>query len=283
MQTDLPSWDWVPATFEAQTDRRGVLVHHLGQALEIFDAWPEIHVFTETPVMHISGWRSMVGGVAQVAPDEEEGFKAGFAEADFDDSSWYRTSRINEVTFCFPTWEGDSYDGYLWYRAEVLIGDLSPNRLLLGSLGERRTLGWRVFVNGAEITSGQAQTSVLDIAIPEWARPASGSTAIVAVQLRVGSPLLDADRVREREGWRRVDLQCLQLLSVDDPWRQLPLSPDRHTEGVVALTAESVSVKARYDTSHGVIRKSVTVQNDGCHPVAIARVDLASGFHGGSA
>ncbi len=51
---------------------------------------------------------------------------------DLDDSTWYTSARINDVTFGFPTWEGSAYRGYLWYRTRVVAGDRGWTRTAAG-------------------------------------------------------------------------------------------------------------------------------------------------------
>lgn len=276
MRSDLPGWDWVPATYEAHPEREGVLLSEPGSSELIFDAWPALTVFTGSPILHVRGWRCMPGGDFGQPPHQEDGLRRGFASTDLDDSDWYATSRVNEVTFCFPTWEGDSYEGYLWYRAKVAVGDDRPNRLMLGSPAERRSLSWRAYINGVEVTVGSVDAAVLDVPIPETARPAAGTTAVVAVQLRIQPPVLPDERSREREGWRRVDLNCLQLLCVDEPWQRLLLTRVQHENDLISLTGPNATVDIRYSVAGGIIRKSVEMRNSGDRVVTIATADLAA-------
>ena len=276
MQTDISSWKWRPAGVAIDSRSRGVQVQVEGHAEAARDTWPRLHAFTGKPIIHIAGWRSMVAGSAESTPDDEEGARAGYAEPGFDDSGWYKTSRINEVSFCFPTWEGDSYRGYLWYRTELRTGDVRPNRLILGSHGERRGLAWRVFINGTEVTSGPQSTPIVDLSIPESALPQFSDSIVIAVQVLVEPPELEPERLRERESWRRVDLQCLQILCVDEPWQEIPLALTEADGHWLTLTGGDTSVRAVYDTCGGVVRKVVSVRNDGTADVTIARAELAA-------
>ncbi|MFD0744573.1 hypothetical protein ACFQ1L_24215 [Phytohabitans flavus] len=137
---------WRPADHQPGDGTTRVTV--ADEAVEL--RWPRPVVAEPAQLAHIAGWRTIPGGPLSEAAGDEAGLRAGY-HADLDDSTWYAASRINEVTFGFPTWEGESYGGYLWYRtraARPTAGARSPSRSARrwsagGSPGASSPTAWR--------------------------------------------------------------------------------------------------------------------------------------------
>ncbi|BCB76765.1 hypothetical protein Pflav_031750 [Phytohabitans flavus] len=246
---------WRPADHQPGDGTTRVTV--ADEAVEL--RWPRPVVAEPAQLAHIAGWRTIPGGPLSEAAGDEAGLRAGY-HADLDDSTWYAASRINEVTFGFPTWEGESYGGYLWYRTRAARPTAGgPLAVTLGSPLERRRLTWRVFVDGVEATSAPLSGGVVTVDLP-----ATGDGDLtIAVQLRV-EPVFAADQAREREGWRNVDKYCYQHVHVAGAFRTLDAVESRTDGGGLALTyPDGITASVRYESAGDLVRQRVTFSGDG--------------------
>lgn len=230
-----------------------------GTAVEL--RWPRPVVAEPDQLAHIGGWRTIPGGSLAEAPGDESGLRAGYHAADLDDATWYAASRVNEVTFGFPTWEGESYAGYLWYRTKAARPAAGgPLAVTLGSPLERRRLTWRVFVDGVEATAAPLEGGVVTVDLPDTG---AGGELAIAVQLRV-EPVFAAGKAREREGWRGVDKYCYQHVHVAGAFRTLDAVEARPDGAGLALTyPDGITATVRYEAAGDLVRQRVTLDGDG--------------------
>ncbi|BCB91718.1 hypothetical protein [Phytohabitans suffuscus] len=241
--------------------------------------WPRPVVAEPERLAHIAAWRTIPGGPLTEAPGDEAGLRAGYHAADLDDSAWYSASRVNEVTFGFPTWEGESYAGYLWYRTRTARPAAGgPLAVTLGSPLERRRLTWRVFADGVEATAGPLTGGVVTVDLP----PGGEGEVTIAVQLRV-EPVFAPDRAREREGWRGVDKYCYQHVHVAGAFRTLGAVDARPDgDGLVLTYPDGLTATVRYESTADLVRQRVTLRGDGqwvSHVLLAEQAAPGAGYH----
>ena len=163
-------------------------------------------------LLHLGPWRVAPGGALDEGPDTEQGLRAGYHRAVVDDGDWAACARINEISIGAPSWESDSFRGWVWYRGDVRIpaGWAGDGRLVLGSPTECRRLGWSVYLDGAELTDGVVDAPVLELDIA--ADRLTPGVHRLAVRQRVTADV-PVERRQELEGWRRIDVFCQQTLT----------------------------------------------------------------------
>ncbi|GAA1840554.1 hypothetical protein [Asanoa iriomotensis] len=221
--------------------------------------WPRLVVAAPEEQSHIAQWRLIPGGSLADRTDEEAGLRAGYFETDLDDTTWYAASRVNEVGFGFPTWEGESYAGYLWYRTRIArpAGN-GPLAVTLGSPLERRRLAWRVFADGAEVTARPVEAGMVTVDLPD-----GDDDLLIAVQLRV-EPVFGADRVREREGWRSVDKYCYQTVHRAGAFTVLDaVDAVRDADRLTLTYPGGVTATVTYEATDDLVRQRLTLAGDG--------------------
>lgn len=245
---------------------------------------PTVHVFTSHPIAQIANWRVVPGQELDADRAEDRGCRSSFPAPDFDDSGWYRAGRINDVPFGFPTWEPDSFVGCLWFRAPVTTPSAAapdePIHLMFGSPIEPRELEWSVYVEGTQVTTTPVRAGLLDLTIDPGApghdvlsRP---GRHLLAIHLRVSRMPAHSSRLREAEGWKRVDPFCYQQVSWGRPWTSVddwivdvPDGTDRLVSPEHGLT---VDYEITDDADDTVV--ALVLRNTQPHPVDVSHVGL---------
>lgn len=215
---------------------------------------------TELPptVLHLGPWKVTPGGSRSESPAAETGLASGFHAEDYDDSGWAACSRINEVSIGAPSWESDSFRGWIWYRGEfeVPAGPKGDGWLTLGSPTECRRLGWDVYLDGTKLTGELVAAPLLDLHIPA-ARLGPGTHQLAVRQLvDTDVPI---DRRQELEGWRRIDVFCQQTLTIGTEFEPIDLVDVTPTDDGVSLqdAAGRWRLDARYEAGpEGVLKTS---------------------------
>lgn len=228
-------------------------------------------------VVHLPGWLLHAGGLSTEEPDVEWGATQGFAQPSIDTGDWVGCARINEIPLGFPTWEGDAYDGYAWYRTTVDVPSDAAGRsavLLLGSPAQPDDLGWTVFLDGRSVHAEQITAPQLELQLrAEALVPGMHS---LAVRVR-RSPTPAPDAVRELEGWRHVDPFCHQALVFDPGFPVIdfahPVIEDDRV--VVCDTAGEWRLTITYDGIPEGIQKSTRLEHLGGSATVVADVVLA--------
>lgn len=237
------------------------------------DAHPQVQLFGPDPLVQIARWAVAPGGSLDEDFESETGLTQGYADADHDDSGWYSASRISEVSFGYPTWEGDGYRGYLWYRTRISMASAQDPVLVLGSPSDPRTLDWRVFVDGRLLTPKCIRGPVIRVPLPA---NAAGRDLAVAVQLasRRDWPM---DRLREAEGWKRNESLCYQHVEFAASFTQMDFEVvDSHASGFRAVSKKhGLHVQVDFAENDPGITKSVTMLNIGADPVVVSSIRLA--------
>ncbi len=188
---------------------RGIVVAVGGRE---FSSQPPVVSTMPTGLLHLGPWRVAPGGSLAEDAATEAGLSAGYAESDLHDDGWAGCSRINEISIGAPSWESDSFRGWIWYRGEFVVPAdwVGDGRLVLGSPTECRRLGWNVYLDGQELTDGVLDAPVLELVI-QAALLTPGEHRL-AVRQRVAGDV-PIERRQELEGWRRIDVFCQQTLT----------------------------------------------------------------------
>jgi hypothetical protein len=270
---DLDEMGWKPVAVELVRGEAACCVR-LGETT-IDMQWPRIVVADPESQTHISGWQVSPGGTLDEPSESEQGLRAGYHHVGFDDGRWYSCSRVNEVSFGFPTWEGHGYAGYLWYRARAARPAGGEEiALTLGSPLEQRRLAWQIFVNGIAVLAEPLTAGMVTVPIPASPESDPDQELLIAVQVRV-EPQLDPERIRELESWRTVDLFCHQTLHVVDAFTTLDATASRLHGNILELTyAQNLKAVASFETIDELVRQRVHLLGDGAGTPWVSHVIL---------
>src|SRR5216117_358596 len=94
----------------------------------------------------ITGWKFARAQETDGPPDEEQGFRAGFARLEFDDASW--------TPVMAPNGDFGPSSGFAWVRRRIRLDDADRGKPIFFTMG-----GWglfdfqylRIFVNGQPV------------------------------------------------------------------------------------------------------------------------------------
>lgn len=243
---------------------------------------PTVRVLSDCPAFHIPGWRVLPGGAASQSREAESGFISGYFRPELDDSDWYGAPRINDVPFGYPTWEGDSFHGYLWYRAEIDSPGACDEEISirLGSPAEVRAVEWTVYIDAELVSAGNIRPLLelnLSPGSPGHQALCIAGRHLIAVQLRVTNPNETAVRRREAEGWRRVDPFCFQYVSWGPAWSTVSQWADHaRSERAGTLEAPGVSIDYDVEVDGAELTLRSFICNDSSATVCVSEVSLAA-------
>jgi len=275
MTDTLARLERMPLLDLALTEEGSAVLVPLGTRT-VRDALPSLRTMPEV-MMHLGPWAVAPGGDVDEEASTEYGLARGYDQPECDDSEWAQSGRINDVPIGAPSWESDSFEGWIWYRTSVTIPDgaWGDGELTLGSPIEVRSVGWDAFWDGVRLTEELVSSPVLELTVPEH-RLSPGRHSL-AVRQRITRQEVVADRVQEREGWRRIDLFCLQGLTLGSGFEAIELSQAELCDNVVTVrdAAGRWQLDMRYEAyEEGVIKSSTLTRLTG-GSVTLSDIDLA--------
>lgn len=246
--------------------------------LELTDITPVVRLLPGQ-LVHLGSWRFRFGGVHAEDPAEEAGLHQGYAQPGHDDEGWIRTARINAVPGGLPTWEGDSYEGYGWYRTRFTVseGMTGPAQLDLGSPVDGRSLEWSVFLDGQLIN--EAPLTGATVSMNLGAELLGAGPHLLAVRERIAPTNISGDRATEREGWRRLDPFCQQSLAFGPGFTEIRFDSEQiGRPGVITMTERTGQWRAEieYVSRPDGWVKHTRLHHTGSSAITISDVDLAS-------
>ncbi|MBI84241.1 MAG: hypothetical protein CMJ81_13650 [Planctomycetaceae bacterium] len=255
----------------------------------------EVDIDTSQKRISITGWRCTQSQAADSPPDEDIGYRKGFARTEWDDSRWLQVPS--------PAAGGPgSVTGFDWSRTHVTIPEDADGKqlsLVVGGFGVFDYRYTRVFLNGQQI--GLRTTPA------RWHEPAQidlgpgteahrhvrfGQDNVIALQLsgfvdRVRRlDQLDPKKARKLAMTLVWPAQYEQYLVVGEPTRTPQLRVSRlqvnhgksACEAVFELAAEHPKISAvvtyRWNADQPVVRKFVEVVNAGDQEIRVLNVRL---------
>ncbi|MBI4584704.1 MAG: hypothetical protein HY717_11880 [Planctomycetes bacterium] len=257
----------------------------------------EIDVDTAERRIGIAGWRCARSQSGDAPPDEERGYREGFARPEFDDAGWQPAAS--------PASDGPAgATGYTWARARAAIPEEAEGRelsLTIGGFGLFDYRFLRAFLNGQLIGSRAAPQ--------RWREPLSidlgpssdgrrhvrfGQENVLALQLSGFAARLPRLEELDPRGTREQAMRFLwpaqfeQCWTVGKPSLTLRLrtsaprleSGDEAAQAIFELRAEEPSLSAivayRWNAREPVLRKTVVIANTGDRELRLLNVRLGS-------